>query len=58
MADTTLQIIVIDNDYCQHGSAVLYDKKGKVLQQIKFDNLEIITDSKTREKVNFREIEE
>lgn len=56
MTDTTLQIIVIDNDYCKQGSAVLYDKKGKVLQQIKFDNLEIIIDSKTREKVNFREI--
>lgn len=56
MTDTTLQIIVIDNDYCKQGSAVLYDKKGKVLQQIKFDNLEIITDSKTREKVNSSEM--
>ena len=53
MTDITLQIIVIDNDYCQHGSAVLYDNKGKVLQRIKFDNLEIITDNKTREKHKF-----
>lgn len=53
MTDTTLQIIVIDNDYCKQGYAVLYDNKGKVLQQIKFDNLEIITDSKTREKHKF-----
>lgn len=58
MKDTTLQITVINNDYCQHGSAILYDKKGKVLQQIRFENLEIITDSATKKKVNFREIKE